>query len=80
MDRRHVATLDKRLKTLNALLGKLALERDIAELIRIIRKPGWTTPAEFQLTIGIADSMIHQARGLIDSKQSLLKGSRLVGK
>jgi len=71
--------LEERLELLAKGMAKLGDGKDLRELIPIIRKPGWTTPAEFLLVTGVVDSMIAHAEGLAGLKDALVKGSRAVG-
>ncbi len=78
MSQHNLDHVEKQLKALDGNLRKLAEDQSIAEMLRIIRKPGYTTPAEFKLTTGIIDSLGAQVEALIRLKQGLLEGSRLV--
>lgn len=75
---RHVEILDKKITELSDALATLGKGTDLKELIRIIRFPGWTTPAEFALSIAIIDSMHMQVHALTDLKSQLMAGSKLV--
>lgn len=75
---RHVEILDKKITELSDALANLGKGTDLKELIRIIRFPGWTTPAEFALSIAIIDSMQLQVHALSDLKSQLMAGSKLV--
>jgi hypothetical protein len=61
------------------ILVKLTNQETIEELIRIWRRPGWTTPAEFMFASGVLDSMIALANQLDSMESILLQGSELVG-
>lgn len=56
-------------------LGSLSLE----ELIKIIRQPGWTTPAEYELVRGLVQQMRAQVTLTGDLRATLLRGAQLVG-
>ena len=43
------------------------------ELLRYVRRPGWTTPAEAVFALGILESMLRL-------QGELMRGARLVGK
>jgi hypothetical protein len=75
----HVEHLETQITRLSHSLRSLATGDDVESLIPIIRRPGWTTPAEFTLVTGLVDSMIEQAQNLQNLKQALVKGSREVG-
>lgn len=75
--------LDKlagQLKDLDTLLARLAAAERRRELIKIIRFPGWTTPAEFLLVSGIVTSISAQLKVLEKLEVQLLDASKLVGK
>jgi hypothetical protein len=78
MGAHHEAELDgleKRAIALrDAILG-LNAEQDIQELIRIWRRSGWTTPAEFLFVSGLVDVMATQVDALARVKTTLMKGS-----
>lgn len=48
------------------------------EMLVIIHKPGWTTPAEFALVSGIVDSIQGHVNNLTEMRKTLLSGSRAV--
>jgi hypothetical protein len=51
---------------------------EIQELIKIIRLPGWTTPAEILFALGIVQSLVAQATAFNQLRNALLQGSRTV--
>jgi hypothetical protein len=74
----HVTVLDKKITELSDALAHLGKGTDLKELLRIIRFPGYTTPAEFAFTVAIVDSMQSHARALSDLNVHLLAASKLV--
>jgi len=50
----------------------------LQELLRIIRFPGYTTPAEFAFTVAMVDSMAAQVNVLAKQEQDLLAAGRQV--
>ena len=72
--------LGDKLKDLDTLLGRLAAAERRRELIKLIKVPGWTTPAEYLLVSSIVDSIAAQLKVLDQLEAGLLEGSRLVGK
>jgi len=78
MPKHDVTNLETRIKELTKTLTQLTTEQDFQELIQIIHRPGWTTPAEFAFATGIVDTMLAQAKALTNLKQALLAGSREV--
>jgi hypothetical protein len=70
--------LEKKITAVSKALANLNSSDDLRKLILLIRKPGWTTPAEFLFAAGVADTLLAQARVVADLKSVLLKGSRAV--
>jgi hypothetical protein len=73
-----VKHLGSRIEDLRKELAALAVDKDYEELLRIIHRPGWTTPAEFAFAVGLAEAMLAQTKTLAGLKQAFLKGSRAV--
>lgn len=80
MHKVDIALLGRRTRALRKDLGRLTLDRDLLELLRIIRRPGWTTPAEFLFASGIVESMIQHTHALEHLGNALMSGSRTVSK
>jgi len=68
---REIKILDKEWANLN--------KKGLAELLRIIRRKGWTTPAELKFVQGILQSLIVQTRNMNQLTNTLIGGSRSVG-
>ncbi len=78
MTDRHIQQLEKRVSALSDALAKLGSADDFKRLILIMKRPGWTTPAEFIFASAVVDSMIAQAAGMAKMKGELLKGAEAV--
>jgi hypothetical protein len=76
---KHQVRLQKRITTLSNAITRLAKVDDLRELLLLIRRPGWTTPAEFAFAAGIADALIAQVEVVGRLKTALLRGSGEVG-
>jgi len=74
----NIAYLEVRIKELSTQLATLADTQDLEELIIIIHKPGWTTPAEYVLVRGLVDAMHEYTKALASLRQTLIHGSRAV--
>ena len=74
----HVRVVEEKITALSAALAELGRGTSLQELLRIIRFPGYTTPAEFALTLGILDGMSAQVRELAKMEKDLLAGSKLI--
>jgi hypothetical protein len=70
--------LEKKVTALSDALAKLNSADDFKKLILILRKPGWTTPAEFIFASSIVDTMLAHTKALTLQKDQLLKGSNAV--
>jgi hypothetical protein len=68
--------LEAGLKELDELLDSLSREDTIAEVLRHIHQPGWTTPAEFLLVSELVAVMRQQAQTLKGMQHALVAGSR----
>lgn len=75
----RIERLDKKITALSKALANLGSAEDLRELILLIRKPGWTTPAEYALVTATVDAMLGYTRVLTRQKAALLKGSKAVG-
>ena len=78
MESQHVAKLEGQIGELRSSLAGLAKTTDLEELIVIIRRPGWTTPAELTFASGIVDSMLAHTKVLTGLRQVLMSGSQRV--
>ena len=76
---RHIKVLDEKISELSDAMAHLGKGTDLKELLRIIVKPGWTTPAEFRLTLIAVDSMKVQVEALTRTSANLLEAAKLVG-
>ena len=70
-----IGRLEKSIATVRDRLEVLAQEDDLAELIKIIHKPGWTTPAEFMLVHGVVETIGKQVEVIEVLKRNLVEGS-----
>jgi hypothetical protein len=67
----HLETLNKRIIELSSIgLSK--------ELLLIIRRPGWTTPAEFVLVGNTVESLTHSIEGQIHQSKQLLEAAKQI--
>ena len=74
-----LAKLEKKLNSLNGSFGGLGNGEDVQELLKIIHRPGWTTPAELLFVHGIVDSMQTHITALGTLKSALVNASKQVG-
>jgi hypothetical protein len=79
-DEHDIAYLERRIGALGEQLEAMSDTGDLKELIILMHRPGWTTPAEYQLVSGVIDIMQHQVEMLAAMKQVLLNGSRSIAR
>ena len=74
----HIRELEKKVSALSDALAHLGKGTTLQELLRILRFPGYTTPAEFTFNAAILDTMLVQANALEKLGQDLLAGAEQV--
>lgn len=70
--------LDKKITALSDALAKLGRGTTLQDLLKIIRKPGWTTPAELAFANTIVDALAVQVGALEKLTANLTKSAALV--
>jgi hypothetical protein len=70
--------LEKQVTALSDALAHLATPDDWKKLLIIIRRPGWTTPAELVFASAIINSLQSHTKALAELKIQLMKGSEAV--
>jgi hypothetical protein len=73
-----IAKLDKKISALSNVLAKLGKGTSLKDLILIIRKPGWTTPAELAFTTAMLDAVTAQAVQLDRLSNAMVKAAKKV--
>ena len=73
-----LAKLAKRVSALSNVLAKLGKGTDAQDLLIIIRKPGWTTPAELMFTNAMLDTVELQVQGLQATMAGLKNAAKQV--
>ncbi|MDO8651519.1 MAG: hypothetical protein Q7R66_04955, partial [Undibacterium sp.] len=76
----HVVVLDKKITELSDALAHLGKGTSLQELLKIIRFPGWTTPAEFAFSVLAVDAMRAQVKVLETMSEQLLAAGKMVGR
>lgn len=81
MDQRlHINGLEKKITALSDALAHLSSDKDLRELLLLIKQPGWTTPAELRLSEAMLDGIAAQVKVVADARQQFIAGARLVGR
>jgi hypothetical protein len=70
--------LDKKITALSDALAHLGKGSTMRDVLLIIRKPGYTTPAEFRFTLGLVDAMHGQVNLINQLGDNLLAGAQAV--
>jgi hypothetical protein len=75
-----IKTLDRQITGLVDSLKRLGRVDDLEELrTKFIPRPGWTTPAEFQLVSAAVDALRAQADAASVLKQKVVEAGRTIG-
>lgn len=77
-DGHDLVRLEERIKELRGHMSRMSITEDLDELLNIIHRPGWTTPAEMLLVAGLVDAMHEHAQAFATLRQTLVNGSRAV--
>jgi hypothetical protein len=77
-DGRHVQQLARRVKALQKGFADPAVSDDYSELFKLIHFPGYTTPAQWRLIIGLAEAAELNLRQGVMLRAAMLEGSRAI--
>ena len=75
----NIAHLETQIKELRDQLADVSQDGSWDELLIILHRPGWTTPAEYLFVQGLVETMREQVQVFAAFKQVLISGSRAVG-
>ena len=76
----HVGEVEAKVTALSNALATLGRGTTLAELLKLIHFPGYTTPAEFAMTIAFLDSMSTQVEALTKMQNELLAANKMIVK
>ncbi len=71
--------LAARVEALGQAAGGLADQQHAVRLLRMMRRPGWTTPQEAQLVGAMVGHLHEQLTGLHRAHDALLTAAELIG-
>lgn len=74
----HIHQLEEKITALSDALAHLGRGTSLTELLRIIRFPGWTTPAEVAFLGAALEQMLQQVVALEQYQAAVLDASRKV--
>ena len=78
MKKSQLTRMEKQITDLRATLKSLSDGKDLDELIRIIRKPWFTSVAEAAFLHGLLESMNGQAKNMVALKRAILSAVQKV--
>ena len=73
-----LSKLEHHLETLNRCVAELSSIGLSKEMLLIIHRPGWTTPAEFFLVANAVESLTHSIEGQIQQSKQLLEAAKQI--
>jgi hypothetical protein len=76
----HVREVEARVTALSNALATLGRGTTLAELLKLIHFPGYTTPAEFAITMAVLDSMSAQVESLTRMQNELVAATKMIVK
>lgn len=79
MPAHDTAHLEARIKHVVGLRAKLAGDPGWDELLQVIHRPGWTTPAEHTLVLAAVEHLATQLEALTTFQSTVLQAGRQVG-
>jgi hypothetical protein len=74
----QIEKLGKHIEALSGTLARLGETEDLKGLIPIIKRPGWTTIAEIEFALGIAESLHAQVNAVAELKSVLVSAAEKV--
>ncbi len=74
----HIAQLEKQINSLQKAADVFADGDGYSELLRIIRRPGWTTPAEIAFFLAALEGMEGQVQELTRFKTAVIGAAERV--
>jgi hypothetical protein len=80
MEKHQLSLLEAHIHAVKATHMTLADSSELDELLTIIHRPGWTTPAEWMLVATSLEYLAAQTKLVATLRQNLLTGARAVGK
>jgi hypothetical protein len=79
MEKHELTQLEARIKSVQTSHTALSNSLSLNELLNIIHRPGWTTPAELAFVNAGLDSIDAQIKQLNTLTQGLINSAKLVG-
>lgn len=79
MNGHDLKSLEHRINEMHRSIADFAAGSDFEELLRIIRRPGWTSVAESLMVSGIVEAIHANVKALIGLKNVLVFGAQKVG-
>jgi len=80
MAKKDTSNLVKRINAVKKQAADFPVDADMNELLKIIHRPGWTTPAELLFVLAGLEALEAQLQAIGGLSESLLAASRAVGR
>ena len=74
----HVREVEAKVTALSNALATLGRGTTLAELLKLIHFPGYTTPAEFAVTMLVLDAMNAQVEALTKMQNELVAATKMI--
>ena len=74
----HVREVEAKVTALSNALATLGRGTTLAEMLKIIHFPGYTSQAEFAITMAVLDSMSAQVASLTKMQNELVAATRMI--
>ena len=76
----HRRQVEAKVTALSNALATLGRGTTLAEFLKLIRFPGYTTPAEFAITMAVLNSMSAQVEALTKMQNELVAATKMIVK
>jgi hypothetical protein len=74
-----VAPLEQSVRRFDSLVERIYRLKLVEVLIPIIKRPGWTTPAEFAFSMAMIESLNAQLEGVAQLQERFVSAAQEVG-
>ena len=78
MEKHELAQVESQVRRLMSSTAAFGDTSDLDELLKIIHRPGWTTPAELQFLTSGLESLTAQVRQMAAFREALIKAAQAV--
>jgi hypothetical protein len=75
----HAESLKPKIRRLHESMSRLASEKRAEQLLQIVYRPGWTTPAEAQLVHAMLDALTQHVEAVETTHRALIAAAERIG-